>query len=152
LIILDCISRLDQQLGRGGLTYSYQSEGHPDEMSYLRSILKEPRKNWQRDQYDWSKDKDSCWVVTAYYGHPDHPNVQAIRELRERLVADSKLSAAVLSANKIYQQIGQSRFGQWWRLQVTEAPLSLPKLLSAAICGLLMAGVRFTSRMAHVGK
>lgn len=144
LIILDCIKRLaelqqdEAYAARVLRTYSYNNnDKHSDEISYIRENLKEPRKSWQRDQYDWSKDK-SCWIVTAYYGHHNHPNVYAIRTLRENLVRHSYIGGLVSYVNEVYQQIGRSRFGHWWSAEVRDNHTSIPHLTSSLICRLLL--------------
>lgn len=139
LILLDCIAQLEQlNRSRNIIVSKSHFETYNDEMTYIRSKLKPPRSTWQRGEYDWSKDKDSCWVVSAYYGNPYHPNVQTIRELRDSLLAKPLLGPVIEQVNVSYYRLGESAFGSWWRRQLADSQNNLPRLLSACICRFLL--------------
>jgi hypothetical protein len=57
---------------------------------------------------------DSCWVATAYFGSPVHPEVQKLRVFRNNLIILPRFGYLFLGLNNIYHMIGRTGFGKWW--------------------------------------
>ena len=66
----------------------------------------------------------SCWVATAYYGHPNHPEVNILREARDRMIAGSRLGPLVVGLNRLYHRIGRSSIGQYWATELSRENLA----------------------------
>jgi hypothetical protein len=84
------------------------------------------------------KESTSCWIVTAHYGDPLHPDVCLIRDARDDFMKIPALGLAVSIADKIYQTIGESLFGRWWVYRVKEHQLSLPNKISHFVSSFLL--------------
>ena len=62
----------------------------------------------------WSSDSDSCWIATAYYGDKSHAKVIQLRTYRNELISNGFCKEFIINFNKLYHQIGKTKFGQWW--------------------------------------
>ena len=100
------------------LVYNYDDKGRVSEISRQES--------------------SSCWVVTAYYGHPYHSNVCSIRELRENLIGNNYFGFLFRFINNLYLYIGQTKFSNWWVKKVEEDRLSIPYKISKKLCEFLL--------------
>ncbi len=85
---------------------------------------------------DEAKSKKKCWIVTAYYGHPDHPSVNLIRAYRSDLLARPRSGRVIEIINRFYFTVGDSRFGQWWCSQLS-VKSRIPHLITGVLCRLL---------------
>lgn len=147
MILLDCISRIesanrDRDISVNNPLYKTYKD---DEIAYIRSKLKPPLKNWQRGEYDWEKE-DSCWIVTAFYGDPFHPDVVAIRDFRSSLVEVPFLGKWVSSINDGYHFLGKTTFGVWWRDEVARSKYSIPHILSGNLVKIAQLANRLLSQ------
>jgi len=77
-----------------------------------------------------------CWVVTAYYGYPEHPRVCAIRRMRDDWL-DLPLGSLVQGIDDAYQRIGDSRVGTWWASRLHPGRTGWVRFLTRPICALL---------------
>ena len=84
----------------------------------------------------------SCWVVTAHYGDPFHPNVCLIRDARDNLKENPIIGWLVKISDIIYQSIGKSRFGKWWIHSVHENQSSVPKNVSHFISEFILVIIK----------
>lgn len=87
-------------------------EGNRKSVAKARKNQGEPE--WNRGLYNWSNhskksQSDKCWIFSAYYGDPQHPNVEEIRLLRDSLISDSYLGPAIKALNILYQKAGNTR-------------------------------------------
>ena len=58
--------------------------------------------------------KTDCWVATAYFGDPFHPDVKALRAARDYFASGRRLGPLTRSCNRLYYALGRTAFGQWW--------------------------------------
>ena len=79
-----------------------------------------------------------CWIVTAYYGEPRHPNVEAIRHLRQTLIATAVCGSVVNRVNTAYLRLGRTRIGRWWRSELAIGQNRIVKYSSQLLCMMLM--------------
>ena len=59
-----------------------------------------------------------CWLATAYFGDPLHPDVVLLRRWRDSRIAgrsDQEIGKVLVRlANTAYLSLGRTRFGIWW--------------------------------------
>jgi len=79
-----------------------------------------------------------CWVVTAYYGDPNDINVCLIRDKRDSLKEAPYIGQIIKTIDRIYQYIGESKFGKWWIKNVEKGNSTIPNKISRVICILLL--------------
>lgn len=109
------------------------SKNLPDDVAYLEKTY--PEKVRKR-----GKGGSSCWVVTAYYGDPDHPHVCAIRALRSAWLADPRLRPLATGLNRLYLRVGAGAVGRWWSDRLAEA--GWERRLTRLLCHALYALAR----------
>ena len=85
-----------------------------------------------------TKGSSNCWVVTAYYGDPNHTNVCLIRDKRDSLKETPYIGELIKTIDNLYQYIGKSKFGEWWIRNVEKGNSTIPNKISKAICLLLL--------------
>ena len=84
-----------------------------------------------------------CWIATAYYGDPFHPDVVALRAWRDTLKKrPDGFWMRMLDA--AYQAIGKSQAGQWWIHHLTQNPDGIPARVSHLVIRLMqkVAGIK----------
>jgi len=83
------------------------------------------------------RDGNSCWVVTAYYGHPYHENVCKIRSFKDKLIGNVFFGYFFLGIYKLYLFIGSSNFGSYWKEKVNDCD-SIQRKISGILCNILL--------------
>ena len=90
-----------------------------------------------RDQYDKItgfrkvETSSTCWIVTANYGSPMHPNVCIIRNYREALKKKAVIGKFIVAIDRLYRLVGISCIGQWWIRTTTCKRNSIPAKVSS---------------------
>ncbi len=87
--------------------------------------------------------KGGCWAVSAYFGDAAHPDVSLIRTMRDDMIVRSRYGHLMAILDRLYQWLGTSEFGSWWRSQLMDeqAKASLwspwPRRVTGECCRML---------------
>lgn len=68
---------------------------------------------WGQKEY-LNRPDSGCWVATAYYKDPLHPEVEFLRSKRAEFLTSNTWGQITHWVNTIYFAIGRSAFGKWW--------------------------------------
>jgi predicted outer membrane repeat protein len=117
------------------------SRNRPDDVAYRN--LRYPGKSTAAARGHAAR---SCWVVTAYYGYPDHPAVCAVRTLRDDLLEHPIAGPAVARLDHWYRAAERTTCAAWWSAQVAGRRPCPARLLTAPVCQILFALARAHAR------
>jgi len=86
--------------------------------------------------------KDDCWIATAYFGDPYHPDVKTLRAARNYYTASGWFRPLVRGCNRLYYAIGRTKPARWWRSGLTVKGSTTRQILTGLFLKPLIAVAR----------
>ncbi len=118
---------------------------HSNDMQRQRE--RDTRDNIEKMKSNGGSSRSSCWIATAYYGHPHHPEVEIMRAYRNNLLQKKVIGTSIKHINNIYHRIGESSFGQNWASNISSKENSFKKIVSAFALKIFKAIIKLTSKL-----